>query len=121
VKDRVVAEDGVLDHGSEGRGHNDAGEHGLVQVADQLFKREGDGGDGRIEGGGDARRHADRGHAPAVLGAEPGSAGQHAADAGADLHRGPFKAQRSAGADLQAQRMNLPIVSRTVTRPERRA
>ena len=101
MKDRVGAEYGVLDDGSQGGGDDDAGEHGLVEVADQFFKREGNGGDGSVEGGGNAGGHADGGHATAVLGAEPGSAGQHAADAGADLNGRSLKAQRGAGADLQ--------------------
>ena len=36
------------------------------------------------------------------MGADPGSAGQHAADAGADLHRGSFKAQRGSGSNLRS-------------------
>ena len=100
VKDRVFAEDTVFDDGGQCGGDDDAGEHGLVEVADQLFERKGDGGDGRVEGRGDAGRHADRGQAAAVFGAETGGAGQHAADAGANLHGWALQAERGAGADL---------------------
>ena len=100
VKDRVGAEDRVLDNGGERRGHDDAGEHGLIKVSDQFLKGEGDGGDGRVECCRDAGRHSHRGQAAAVFGAEPGDAGQRAADAGTDLHGRPLEAKRSAGADL---------------------
>ena len=58
MKDGIVAEDSVFDHGSQRGSHNDSGEHGLVEAADQFLKREGDGGNGRIEGRGDAGGHA---------------------------------------------------------------
>ena len=93
VKDRVFAEDAVLHNSGQRGGDDDAGEHGLVEVADQFFKRESDGGDGRVEGRGNAGCHADRGQAAAVLGAEAGGASQHAADACANLHSGTLKAK----------------------------
>ena len=107
VKDGVGAQNRVFDNGGQRGGDNDAGEHGLVEVADQFLKGEGDGGNGRVKGSGDARRHAHGSHAAGVLGAESGQAGQHAADARAHLHRRSFKAQRSAGADLEGAQDKL--------------
>ena len=80
---------------------DNAGKHGLVEVADQFFQCECDRGDGCVEGSGDAGCHANRGHAAAVLRAQPRRARHQAADAGADLHGRSFKAQRTAGADLE--------------------
>ena len=97
----------MFDHGRQRRGDNHAGEHGLVEVADQFLKREGNGRNGRVKGSGNARRHAHGGHAAGVLGAEPGQPGQHAADARANLHRRPFKAERSARADLDGAQDKL--------------
>ena len=107
MKHRVRSKDGMLNHGRESGGHNHAGEHGLVQIADQLLQGEGDGGDGRVEGCGNARRHAHGSHAPRVLGAEPRQARKDAADPRADLHGGPFQAQRGARADLQGAQNEL--------------
>ncbi len=87
------AQNAMFHHGCQRRGHNHAGEHRLVQAADQFFQREGDGGNGRVKGRGDARRHSHRGHAPAILGAEPGNAREKAAYPGADLHSRAFHAQ----------------------------
>ena len=75
----------MLDNGCKRCRHDDAGKHGLIEIADQLFKRKGDGGDRSIEGCSDAGSHADRGHAPAILRAEASGARHQAADASADL------------------------------------
>jgi len=76
---------------SRQRGSDDyAGEHGLIEVADQLLQGKGDGSNGRVKGSGDARRHAHGSHPAGILGAESSQAGQHAADSCAHLHRGPF-------------------------------
>jgi hypothetical protein len=48
----------VFDNCGERCGDNDAGEHGLVEVADQFLEGEGDGGNWRVKGSGDACRHA---------------------------------------------------------------
>ena len=107
VKDGVGAQNRVFDDSRQRGGDNHAGKHGLVEVADQFFKREGYGGNRRVKGRGDARRHAHGSHAAGVLGAEPGHARQHAADARAHLHRRSFKAQRSAGANLEGAQNKL--------------
>ena len=60
VEDRVLAEHAALDDGGERRGDDDAGEHGLIELADDLLDRERDGGDRRVERRGDAGRGADR-------------------------------------------------------------
>ena len=57
VKDRVGAQDRMFDNSRQRGGDNDAGEHGLVEVADQFLKSEGNSGDGRVKGSGDASRH----------------------------------------------------------------
>ena len=93
MKDGVGTQNRVFDNGGQRGGHNDAGEHGLVEVADQFLKREGDRGNGRIKGSGDARCHTHGSQAAGVLGAKPGQAGQHAADTRTDLHGGSFQAQ----------------------------
>jgi hypothetical protein len=98
---RVAAQKVMFHNGGEGGCHNHPRQHGLVQAADQLFEREGDRGNGCVEGRGNARRHAHRGHAPLVLGAETGHAREETAHPGADLHGRTLHPQGRSGAELQ--------------------
>src|SRR5579863_1376942 len=120
MKDRIGSEDGVLNYGGKSGRDDDSRQHCLVEVADQLFQSEGDGGDGRIESCRDAGRHADRGHAAAILGAQTRRTSQQAADTGTDLYRRAFQAERGAGADLKCTKNKLGdrFPQRNETRPK---
>jgi hypothetical protein len=96
-------------------GHNHAGEHGLVQVADQFFQGEGDGGNGRVEGRGDARRHAHGSHAAVFLGLSRARRASMLLTPAQTCTVGPSRPSDAPEPICRAHRTNLPIVSRTVT------
>ena len=74
----MLTEYAALDYGGESGSDNDARKHGLVEVADDLFQREGHSGDRRIEGGGNAGGDSNRSHTALVLPREFAELAEHA-------------------------------------------
>jgi hypothetical protein len=101
------AEHTALDDRGQRRRYDHTGEHGLVERTHDLFDRERDRGDRRVEGRGDARCGSDRDQPPAVAGRESPETTERTSQPAADLHRRPLATERRAGADLQARHQQL--------------
>ena len=63
----ILADDGVDGEGAEDRGENDAADERAVQVLDDLFEHEGDGGERSVKGSGQPGGGAGGGRAAATL------------------------------------------------------
>src|ERR1700753_55407 len=97
----MLAENAALNGRRKSSGNDDAGEHRLIQIAHDLFDREGHSGNRRVKGRSDPGSSADRQQASQIVFRERGGPNQKARNPGANLNRRAFTSERSAGADLQ--------------------
>src|SRR5690348_16540190 len=96
----MFAENAAFDSGGDGGGDDDAGENGLIEIADDFLDSESHGRDRCVKGGGNSGGGTDRDEALEVLLRERECPTEKTRDARTDVHCRSLASKRSAASYL---------------------